>query len=203
MLRRTWDVILRIVRLRVSVNFQFVFSHCGVPRTEAADAAAGQGHAKPQSHPAWITDVVTGEERQERDEMCRAFEEGRMSRTHRSALLDHVRSAPKHSKVDRMGASLLAQFRTGTSRHFGWLHRVLARKTDQLRCRWWSAQDAGSDAAEEHPSRVTVADSANAPDLGIATVQSDPIFWPLCKMVRAGQRAGGVQLVKTHCLERD
>ncbi|KAH8610628.1 hypothetical protein ERJ75_001081900 [Trypanosoma vivax] len=32
-LRRIWDLILRIVRLRVSVNFQFVFSHCGVPRT--------------------------------------------------------------------------------------------------------------------------------------------------------------------------
>ncbi|KAH8616049.1 hypothetical protein ERJ75_000517000 [Trypanosoma vivax] len=36
-LRRIWDLILRIVRLRVSVNFQFVFSHCGVPRNEAAN----------------------------------------------------------------------------------------------------------------------------------------------------------------------
>ncbi|KAH8614456.1 hypothetical protein ERJ75_000685600 [Trypanosoma vivax] len=62
MLRHTWDVILRIVRMRVSVNVQFVFSHCGVPRTEAADKAAEQGHAKRQSHPAWTTDVATGVE---------------------------------------------------------------------------------------------------------------------------------------------
>ncbi|CCD16992.1 unnamed protein product [Trypanosoma congolense IL3000] len=41
-LRRIWDLILRLVRLRVSVNFQFVFSHCGVPRNEAADKAAKQ-----------------------------------------------------------------------------------------------------------------------------------------------------------------
>ncbi|KAH8614442.1 hypothetical protein ERJ75_000686900 [Trypanosoma vivax] len=91
MLRHTWDVILRIVRMRVSVNVQFVFSHCGVPRTEAADKAAEQGHAKRQSHPAWTTDVVTGVEREMRDEMCRGFEEGRMRRAHRSALLGHVR----------------------------------------------------------------------------------------------------------------
>ncbi|KAG8339360.1 hypothetical protein TRVL_09814 [Trypanosoma vivax] len=135
MLRRIWELILRIVRLRVSVNFQFVFSHCGVPRNEAADKAAEQGNAKPQSYPAWVTDIVAGVARQVRNEMYRALEEGRMPPTHRSALLDHVRPAPKHSKVDRLGESLLAQFRTGTSKHFGCLHRVLARKMDQLECR--------------------------------------------------------------------
>ncbi|KAH8619327.1 hypothetical protein ERJ75_000175100 [Trypanosoma vivax] len=39
-LRRICDLILHIARLRVSVNFQFVLSHCGVPRNEAADKAA-------------------------------------------------------------------------------------------------------------------------------------------------------------------
>ncbi|KAH8609673.1 putative RNase H [Trypanosoma vivax] len=201
--RRILDLILHIVRLRVSVNFQFVFSHCGVPRNEAADKAAEQGNAKPQLYPAWITDIVTGVERQVRNEMYRAFEEGRMPRTHRSALLDHVRPAPKHSKVDRLGESLLAQFRTGTSKHFGWLHRVLARKMDQLECRWCNAQVAVSDAGEEHPSQVTVADSETAPDLGIATRQSDPIICPLCDMVRSRRQAGVVHLVKIHGLERD
>ncbi|KAH8617733.1 hypothetical protein ERJ75_000345100 [Trypanosoma vivax] len=152
MLRRIWDIIFRILRLRVYVNFQFVFSHCGVPRNEAAGKADEQVNAKPQSYPSWLTDIVTGVERQVRNEMCRAFEEGRMPRTHRGVLLDHVRPAPKHSKVDRLGESLLVQFRTGTSKHFGWLHRALARKTDQLECRWCSAQVCGSDAAEEHPS---------------------------------------------------
>ncbi|KAH8608759.1 hypothetical protein ERJ75_001272800 [Trypanosoma vivax] len=61
-LRRIWDLILHIVRLRVSVNFQFAFSHCGAPRDEAADKAAEQGNAKPQSYPGWITDIVTGVE---------------------------------------------------------------------------------------------------------------------------------------------
>ncbi|KAG8341734.1 hypothetical protein TRVL_07437 [Trypanosoma vivax] len=178
-LRRIWDLILRIVRLRVSVNFQFVLSRCGVPRNEAADKAAEQGNAKPQSYPAWITDIVTGVERQVRKEMYRPFEDGRMPRTHCSVLFDHVRPAPKHSKAGLLCESLLAQFRTGISKHFGWLHRVLTRKTDQLECRWCSAQVAESDAQEEHPSAETVADSASAPDLGIATRQSDPIICPL------------------------
>ncbi|CCD21365.1 reverse transcriptase (RNA-dependent DNA polymerase), partial [Trypanosoma vivax Y486] len=202
-LGRIWDRILCFVLLRVPVNFQFVFSHCGVPRNEAADKAAEQGNAKPQSYPAWITDIVTGVERQVRTEMYRAFEEGRMPRTRRSALLDHVRPAPKHSKVDRLGESLLAQFRTGTSKHFGWLHRVLTSKMDQLECRWCSAQDATSDAAEEYPSPETVADSETAPDLGIATRQSDPIICPLCNMDCARRHAGVVHLVKIHGLERD
>ncbi|KAH8617155.1 hypothetical protein ERJ75_000407400 [Trypanosoma vivax] len=153
MLRRIWDLILRIVRPRVSVNFQFVFSHRGVPRNEMADKAAEQGNAKPQPYPAWITDIVTGVERQVRNEMYRAFEEGRMSRTHRSALLDHVRPAPKHTKLDCLGESLLAQLGAGTLKHFGWLHRVPARKTDRLECRWSSTQDAASDADEEHTAR--------------------------------------------------
>ncbi|KAG8341483.1 hypothetical protein TRVL_07687 [Trypanosoma vivax] len=142
-LRRIWELILHIVRLCVSVNFQFVLSHCGVPRNEAADKAAEQGNAKQQSYPAWVADIVTGVERQVRNEMYRAFEEGRMSRMHRSALLDHVRPAPKHSKLDRLGESLLAKFRTGTSKHFGWLRRVVTHKTDQLECRWCSAQAPG------------------------------------------------------------
>ncbi|KAH8616267.1 hypothetical protein ERJ75_000491500 [Trypanosoma vivax] len=201
-LKGIWNLILRIVRVRVSVNGQFVFSHCGVPRNQTADKAAEQGNAKPRSYPAWITDIVTGVERQVRNEMYRAFGKGRMPRTHRSALLDHVRPAPKHSKVDRLGESLLAQFRAGTSKHFGWLHRVLTRKMDQLECRWCSAQEATSDAAEECPSPVTVADSETAPDLGIATRQSDPIICPLCNMARARRKAGVVHLVKIHGLER-
>ncbi|CCD15357.1 unnamed protein product [Trypanosoma congolense IL3000] len=184
-LRRIWDLILRLVRLRVSVNFQFVFSHCGVPRNEAADKAAEQGNAKPQMYPAWVTDIVTGVERQVRNEMYRSFEEGRMLRTHRSVLLDHVRPAPKHTKLDRLGESLLAQFRTGTSKHFGWLHRVLTRKTDRLECRWCRAKDIGGDAVEGHTLAKPAVDSANAPDLGIATRQSDPIICPLCNMVCA------------------
>ncbi|KAG8340852.1 hypothetical protein TRVL_08318 [Trypanosoma vivax] len=31
-LRRIWDLILHLVQLRLSVNFQFVFSHCGTPK---------------------------------------------------------------------------------------------------------------------------------------------------------------------------
>ncbi|KAH8605691.1 hypothetical protein ERJ75_001582700 [Trypanosoma vivax] len=197
------DLILRIVRLRVSVNFRFVFSHCGAPRNEAADKAAEQSNVKPQWHPAWATDIVAGVERQVRNEMYRVFEEGRMPRTHRSVLLDHVRLAPKHTKLDRLGESLLALFRTGTSKHFGWLRRVSARKTDQLECRWCSTQDVSSDAAEERPSVETVADSANAPGVGIATRQVDPIICALCNMVSARRQAGVVHLVKIHGVVRD
>ncbi|CCD18626.1 hypothetical protein ERJ75_000336900 [Trypanosoma vivax] len=203
MLRCIWDLMLHIVRLRVSVNFQFVFSHCGVPRNEAADKAAEQGNVKPQSHPAWITDIVAGVERKVRNEMCRAFEEGRMPRTHRSALLDHVGPAPKHAKVDRLGESLLVQFKTGTSKHFGWLDRVLTRKTDQLECRWFSAKDDSNDEVEQRPLAETAADSASAPDLGIATRQGDPVICRLCNIACSRRQAGVVHLVKIHGLERD
>ncbi|KAG8342211.1 hypothetical protein TRVL_06957 [Trypanosoma vivax] len=95
-LRRIWDLILCIVRLRATVNFQFVFSHCGVPRNEAADKAAEQGNAKPQSYPAWITDIVTGVVRQVRNVMYRTFGEGRMPRTavRCSATLGQHQSTP-------------------------------------------------------------------------------------------------------------
>ncbi|KAH8612715.1 hypothetical protein ERJ75_000865800 [Trypanosoma vivax] len=102
-LRHIRDLILHIVRLRVSVNFQFVFSHCGVPRNEAADKAAEQCNEKPQSYPAWITDIVTDIERQARNEMRRGFEERRMPPTHRSVPLERVRPPPTQSKVDRLG----------------------------------------------------------------------------------------------------
>ncbi|KAH8605822.1 hypothetical protein ERJ75_001583800 [Trypanosoma vivax] len=197
------DLILRIVRLRVSVNFQFVFSVCGVPRNEAADKAAEHGHTKPQSRPAWATDIVAGVKGKVRNETYRAFEEGRVPRTHHSVLLDRVRPAPKHSKLDRLGESLLAQFGTGASKHFGCLHRVLTRKTDRLECRWCGTLDAVSGAAEEHPSVRSVAVSASAPDLGVATRKVDPIICPLCIMVRARRQAGVVHLVRIHGVERD
>ncbi|CCD19175.1 hypothetical protein, conserved in T.vivax [Trypanosoma vivax Y486] len=190
MLRRIWDLILRIVRLRVSVNFQFVFSHCGVPRKQAADKATEQGNAKPQSYPAWITDIVTGVEGKARNEMHRAFGEGKMTRTHCRVLLDRVQLAPKHAKADRLCESLPAQFRTGTSKHFGRPHGALARKTDRLERKWCNTQAAASDAAEEHLSAETVADSETAPDLGIATGQVDAIICPLCGMVCVRRRAG-------------
>ncbi|KAH8604939.1 putative Reverse transcriptase (RNA dependent DNA polymerase) [Trypanosoma vivax] len=203
MLKRIWDIILHIVRLQVSVNFQFVFSHCGAPRNEAADKAVEQGNAKPQSYPACATDIATGVERQVRNEMCRAFEEGRMSRTHRSELFDRVRPAPKHSKLDPLCESLVAQLGAGTSKHFGWLRKVPARKTDRLKCRWCGAQAAGIDAAEERPFAESVADNASVPDLWIATRQVDPIIFPLCNMVCARRQAGVVHLVGIHGLGRD
>ncbi|KAH8608339.1 hypothetical protein ERJ75_001339000 [Trypanosoma vivax] len=203
MLRRIWDIILRILRPRVSVNFQFVFSHCGVPRNQAADKAAEQGNAKPQSYPACATDIVTGVERQVRNEMYRAFGKGRMPRTNRSELFDRVRQAPKHTKLDRLCESLLAQLGAGTSKRFGWLRRVPARRTGQLKRRWCGAQAAGSDAAQERPSAETVADSASAPDLGVATVQSDPIICTLSDVACARRHAGAVRPAKIRGLERD
>ncbi|KAH8610590.1 hypothetical protein ERJ75_001086000 [Trypanosoma vivax] len=202
MLRRIWDLILRIVRLRASVSFQFVFSHCGVPRNETEDKAAEQGNAKPQSRPAWVTGIVTGVERSAERDM-QGHEEGRTPRTHRSALLDRVRPAPKHTMLDRLGESLLAQFGSGASKHFGLPHRVLARKTDRFECRWCSAQAAGSDAAGEHPSADSAADNACAPDLGIATGKCDPNICPLCNAVCARRLVGAARLVKIHGLEMD
>ncbi|KAH8605237.1 hypothetical protein ERJ75_001635300 [Trypanosoma vivax] len=203
MLRRIWDLILRIVRLRASVSFQFVFSHRGVPRNETEDKAAEHGNTKPQSCPAWVTGIVTGAERQVRNEICRAFEEARTPRTHRSALLDRVRPAPKRTMLDRLGESLLAQFGSGASKHFGLPHRVLARKADRLECRWCSAQVAASDAEEEHPLAESAADNACAPDLGIATGKCEPNICPLCNAVCARRLAGAARLVKIHSVEMD
>ncbi|KAH8616345.1 hypothetical protein ERJ75_000490700 [Trypanosoma vivax] len=134
--------------------------------------------------------------------MYSAFEEGRMPRTHHSALLDHVRPAAKRTKLHRLCESLLAQFGTYTSKHFGWLRRVLTRKTDQLECRWRGTQGLRSDAAEAQPSVETVADSANAVDLGIAIGRNGTSTLTWRNMVCARREAGVVHLVKIHGLER-
>ncbi|KAG8343596.1 hypothetical protein ERJ75_001515100 [Trypanosoma vivax] len=132
LLRRVWDLTLHIVRLRVPGNFRFVFSQYGVPRKRTANTANEQCTEKPQSHPKWITDSFADVEGKVRNEMHRAFEENRMTRTHRSVPLDCVRTAPRHSRVDRLGGSLLEQFGTRTSTLFGWLQRVLSRRADRL-----------------------------------------------------------------------
>ncbi|CCD15754.1 unnamed protein product [Trypanosoma congolense IL3000] len=147
--------------------------------------------------------MVTGVERQVRNEMHRSFEEGRMLRTHRRVLLDHIRPAPKHTKLDRLGESLLAQLRTGTSKHFGWLHRVLTRKTDRLECRWCKVKDNGGNAVERHTLAKSAVDSVNVQEFGIATRLSDPIICPLCNMVCARRQAGVVHLIKIRGLERE
>ncbi|KAG8340191.1 hypothetical protein TRVL_08979 [Trypanosoma vivax] len=119
--KRICALILHIVRLRVPNNFQFVFSYFGGPRNEAADKAVVQENEITELHGAWAPGIVAGGEGQVRNEMRRAFEAGRMSRAHRSVLLDCVRPGPKHSKLDRLNASLAARFGTVTSKHFGWL----------------------------------------------------------------------------------
>ncbi|KAG8339597.1 hypothetical protein TRVL_09576 [Trypanosoma vivax] len=75
-LRRIWDLIPRIVRPRVSVNFQFVFSHCGCHATRRQTRQPSRENAGTQSYPAWVADIVTGVERGVRNEMHRAFEDG-------------------------------------------------------------------------------------------------------------------------------
>ncbi|CCD12264.1 unnamed protein product [Trypanosoma congolense IL3000] len=135
--------------------------------------------------------------------MYRSFEEGRMPLTHRRVLLDHIRPALKHTKPGRLCESLLAQLRTGTSKHFGWLHRVLTRKTDRLENRWCRAKDIGGDAVEEQTLAESAVDCANVQNFVIATRLSDPIICPLCNMVCARRQAGVVHLVKIHGLERD
>ncbi|KAG8342843.1 hypothetical protein TRVL_06328 [Trypanosoma vivax] len=172
-LKRIWDIILCIVGPRVSVIFQFVFSQCGVPRSEAADKAAEQGNAKPQPYPACVADIVTGgrEAGAERDEQGLW---GGPDVAHASQYATGSPSASAKALQGGSSGSLLAQFRTCTSKHFGWLHRVLTRQTDQVDSRWCSTQAATSEAKEEHPLREKVADSETAPDLGIATRQRVP-----------------------------
>ncbi|KAG8339543.1 hypothetical protein TRVL_09628 [Trypanosoma vivax] len=130
-LRRIWDLILRIVRSHTSVNFQFSFSHYGA-RDEAEEKGVEYGIAKEQSRPCSIADTTTGVERQGGNEVYRVFEDSRIPRTYRSALLDRVRPAPKRPKADHLGEPCSAQFGTGTSKHFGWPDGVLTRQTDQL-----------------------------------------------------------------------
>ncbi|CCD21051.1 hypothetical protein, conserved, partial [Trypanosoma vivax Y486] len=135
--------------------------------------------------------------------MCRAFEEGRVPRTQRGAILDHGRPETRHSRPDRLSESLLEQFRTGTSKHFGWLHGVLTRKTGRLESERCSAQYAGSDTARQHPLAETQANNARKPDLGKAARQGNPIICPLSRMVCALWHTSVVRLVKIHDLERD
>ncbi|CCD15690.1 hypothetical protein, unlikely [Trypanosoma congolense IL3000] len=51
MLRRIWDIILQLRRLRAGTSSYFVFSHRGAHRNKSKDRAAGAGNARPQNYP--------------------------------------------------------------------------------------------------------------------------------------------------------
>ncbi|CCD17248.1 hypothetical protein, unlikely [Trypanosoma congolense IL3000] len=85
-----------------------------------------------QSYPAWITYIFTCIERQIRKEKMKSFEESQMPNTCQSTLLNHVRPAPR-KKLGRLSESLLVQFRTGTSKHFGRHSRVLTQESQSIR----------------------------------------------------------------------
>ncbi|KAG8340515.1 hypothetical protein TRVL_08653 [Trypanosoma vivax] len=64
--------------------------------------------------------------------MYRAFEDGQMPRTHRSVLLNHVRPAPKHTKLDALnrkeaGSGLGEQ--VGTMAAHPWSEKALGHET--------------------------------------------------------------------------
>ncbi|KAH8606770.1 hypothetical protein ERJ75_001480600 [Trypanosoma vivax] len=121
--------------------------------------------------------------------MCRAHEEARTPRTHRSALLDRVRPAPKRTKLDRLCETLLAQFRSGTSKHFGLPHRVLARKTDRFECRWCGAQGLGAMRKRNAPWQSQRRTTRAHPTLGWRRESATRIF-ARCAMrfARVGRR---------------
>lgn len=99
-----------------------------------------------------------------------AVEMGHGPHTFRSALEDHLRPAPKDSALNRVGESVMAQFRTGTSKHFGWLHRTLPSSVDLQQCRWCTpptdsapvviTEEPVSPPSPEPPSRAAVSSSS-------------------------------------------
>eukprot|EP00760_Papus_ankaliazontas_P039752 PhM_4_TR9771/c2_g1_i1/m.38534 len=50
-----WRTLVQLADLGVHMRLQFVYSHCGVPRNEAADAAAkaARGHGEAQTSSWW------------------------------------------------------------------------------------------------------------------------------------------------------
>ncbi|CCD16172.1 hypothetical protein, unlikely [Trypanosoma congolense IL3000] len=61
----------------------------------------------------------------------KALEESQMPNTHRSVLLNHIRPAPRN-KLGRLSETLLVQFGAGTSKYFGWHHRVLEEGSQSI-----------------------------------------------------------------------
>nr|CAJ16969.1 hypothetical protein Tb10.v4.0258 [Trypanosoma brucei brucei TREU927] len=135
-LRRICNLIINFMKLRVAISLQFVFSHCEITRDDKVDELENKGSHIPQTYHARITNIVTGMTRQLCNHAQFHFAEGRGPNTHRSTLLNHIKPTRKKKELEREGESLLAQFRTWTSKHFGWLHRVITRKVEELECRW-------------------------------------------------------------------
>eukprot|EP00796_Vickermania_ingenoplastis_P012730 gene12730-8679_t len=193
-LQRIWRHILTLLNRSVRLSFQFVFSHCGIPRNEAVDKAAAEGRGLPQRYPAWITDIVTGIKRVCRRAADATFDDGGGPITYRSTLLQHIHPAPKRLGFDRNGQSLLAQFFTGTSRHFGWLQRVLTRSTRQLHCRWCHPTAASDDPL----SPLSSPPSVSSPGLLVASRRMDPVVCPVCLVISANKQALQVHLTTKH-----
>lgn len=137
-LRRIWILFFRFQCRKVQFTFQFVFSHCGVPRNEEVVQLAAKGRELPQTYPAWIVDIVMVVSPRCRNTAYQCFNAGGIPPTYRSQLLGHINPALKNLLFNRLAQSLLAQFHTGTSKYFGWLHCVLTHIEENLECRWCS-----------------------------------------------------------------
>ncbi|CCD17282.1 hypothetical protein, unlikely [Trypanosoma congolense IL3000] len=125
-LRRIWDLILRLTRSRVAISLQFVFSYCEAPRNKTASGAAGDENARPQNYPPWITDIVVVIQRQCRSETLEEIEESHRPRVypsvHSPTMLDHLGKKPS---LHRLREALLAHFHTSTSMFIEWSYGML------------------------------------------------------------------------------
>ncbi|RNE95217.1 Tvingi protein, partial [Trypanosoma conorhini] len=197
-LRRIWCKILFLARMNVDLSFQFVFSHCGVARNERVGTAADQGHAMPQRYPAWITDIITGVKRRCRRKELAVHEAGEGPKTHRTALLGHIRPTPKTLSLNRVGEAVMAQFRTGSSARFGYLYRIINSEEELLHCRWCSG--AATTTTANH---ATPPPPPEPPPVPLAWRQMDPVVSPLCNVILAQRMTGTTHMMAVHKWTRE
>ncbi|KAK7195114.1 RNase H [Novymonas esmeraldas] len=146
-LRRIWRQILRLVKRKIHLSFQFIFGHTHIEQHDAVDELAKVGCRLPQNVPAWTTDIITAIRRVKvRPELAAISDPP----TQRQQLLGECGFAPERKDLLRHGESIAAQFRCGVSRHFGWLHRLIYHEED-MSCRWCRAAPPAEPPPEPPP----------------------------------------------------
>ena len=125
--RRIWITLAALADLGIRVHLQFTYSHCGVPRNEAADRASKRALQRYLAAgcpivPTWVTDVVRHASR-----AC--------ARSHAPAPGTLCKSAHVHTVLPRALTVRFARLRTEESLELGIARRRLCMDNSRA-CRW-------------------------------------------------------------------
>ena len=148
----SWQEIIKLVDRGYFVHFQFVYSHCGVPRNEVADRLAEEASRSVtvDDTPNWRTDLV----RHVRRALANRFKAAakRLS-AHREDLVG-PRPTKHHPDHPRLQSTRAARARCNASTEFGKFRRRVGMD-GSMACRWCMENVMGVSNAPDPPPETS------------------------------------------------